>query len=351
MSSGCHLFSKGNPTARFRVTVSNTVTVTFSFQRQTLPFRMDFRIAGTQCSLSTNSHDILRVAARRHSSPQPPTTKSFHMEILVDSMLDANTAPAVHFRGLRHLVWASLPQHSFMAYDMLRKHVRGVLSSAAARDESFWNSLLLPITLGILGTTMGVVPLHCACLDREGNGLLVAGASGAGKSTLAAALARSGFAFVSDDWTYVSQEQFHLVAHGLAAPIKLLPETVQFFPELRGFEPQIALNRELAYQLDPRASLGFAVRHASQPRWIFFLERTASRGCRILPCRSEYIREFFEKSAERLPDELPHAKLARSSIIQKLCGCPAWLLRTGENPHHTAGVIDRFLSEVRHGAA
>lgn len=273
------------------------------------------------------------------------------MEILVDATLDSMAENLPHFRGLHHLVFASLPGNSFVVFDLLRRHVRGIFPVRATSDDSFWNALLLPITMGLLGTTLGVAPLHCACLDRDGDGLLIAGVSGAGKSTLAAALAHQGFALVSDDWTYVTEEETRLTAYGLSVPIKLLPDTTRFFPKLREFTPETALNGELAYVIDARLSLGLTAKGSSHPHWIFFLERTQGPGCQILPCRPEFVRQFFEQSAEKLPAELPDAKASRSRVIRKLSECPAWMVSTGECPRITAAVIGRFLTEAQDGAA
>ena len=322
--------------------------MTLAFNRQTLPLRKDFLIAGTCCHLSTNSHDILRAAGRCLPIRKQSDGQSFEMNIIVDATLGSAPEHPAHFRGLRHLVFVILPPRSFVTYDLLRRRVYGVLSSAAACGDSFWNSLLLPITLGVLGTNLGVAPLHCACLERNGRGFLVAGPSGAGKSTLAAALAQRGFAFISDDWTYVSKEQSTLVAHGLSSPIKLLPDTVRFFPELDQFSPRKTLNGELAYEIGPAHSIGFTVKHIANPHSIFFLERTSNLGCHIVPCRPQYVSDFFEKSAERLPDELAEAKTMRTTIIRSLSAVPSWILRTGENPHRTAEALDHFLAEDSH---
>lgn len=324
------------------------MTITVEFNRQTLPFRTDCFIAGTQCLLSTNSHDILRTASRWRPSTRYACTSSFEMEIVVDSSRDRTTERAPHFRGLRHLVFAYIPPRSFLAFDLLRRRVHAVLSNSEARDPFFWNSLLIPITIGVLGTTVGVAPLHCACLDRGGSGFLVAGVSGAGKSTLATALARLGFALVSDDWTYVSKRQSMLVAHGLSAPVKLLPETARFFPELRKFTLKKTLNGELAYELDPQTSFDFNMKSLSYPGHVFFLERTSVPGCHVGPCSPEYVTDFFQRSAERLPDELPEAKAFRKGIIQDLSSYPSWILRTGDSPQITAQAIDDFLSEAAH---
>jgi HPr Serine kinase C-terminal domain len=322
------------------------MTVKLAFNRETLRFRADFRITGSQCRLSTNSYNVLRQAIPWQAPEECDNLPSFQMEIIEKSSLDSITGKLPHFRGVRHLVFVMLEPRSFLGYDLLRRRVIGVLSSAAVHDRSFWNGQLLPITIGILGTTLGVAPLHCACLDRSGNGLLLTGASGAGKSTLSAALAQRGFALVSDDWTYLARRQSNLTAHGLFAPIKLLPNSVQYFPELTKCVLKKTMNGEIAYEVDPARVLRSAVKTYSHPKWILFLERSAIPGCRFIPCRSEHVAQFFESNAERLPEELPLAKSARSEIITSLAGCQTWLLRTGDGPHRTAESVNRFLEEV-----
>jgi hypothetical protein len=323
------------------------VTVTIAFDRNTLRFRTDFNIAGARCLLSTNSHSILRRATPWRASPAPDGSPSFEMEIIENASFDSRSGSwLTHFRGVRHLVFAMLEPRSFLGYDLLRKRVIGVLSPAAVHDASFWNTHLLPTTIGLLGTTVGVAPLHCACLDRNGNGLLVAGVSGAGKSTLSAALAQRGLSVVSDDWTYFSRNQSGLIAHGLASPIKLLPNSVEYFSELEKCVPKKTMNGEIAYEVDPAKTLRSTVKTHSHPKWILFLERTTTPGCRFVPCRGEQVIRFFEQNAERLPKELPAARSARSNLIRSLSACQSWFLRTGDDPHRTAEAIDRFLAEV-----
>jgi hypothetical protein len=332
--------------------VENIVTLKLALNRRTLPFQTDFSIAGTHCRVFTNSYDVLHAAAdfRRTALPQNGA-RCFEMEMLVDAELDHAPDRPAYFRGMRHIVFAILPPRSFITYDLQRKRVHAVLSSAAARHSTFWKTLFLPITIGVLGTMVGVAPMHCACLERNGKGFLVAGISGAGKSTLTAALAQRGFPLISDDWTYISQQECALVGHGLFAPLKLLPDAARFFPELRAFAPRMALNGEMAYEIDPGGAMGLVSKDVCYPRCIFFLERTLTPGCYLVPCRPEYVREFFEKNAERLPEELGDAKAFRSRIIQALSGCPAWILRTGEDPQTTAKELDDFLAEAGRATA
>jgi HPr Serine kinase C-terminal domain len=268
------------------------------------------------------------------------------MQIIEDTSSSANPPVFSHFRGLRHLVFAMIEPGGFLSFDLLRRRIMGILSPAAAADPSFWNSRLLPISVGVLGTTLGLAPLHCACLDRHGAGLLIAGNSGAGKSTLTAALAKRGFAVVSDDWTYASTHHGNLVAHGLFAPIKLLPDAIRFFPELRDSTLCKTLDGELAHELDPAKFFHSQWKASSVPEWLLFLERTSLPDCRFIPCPPAQVLRFFEQNAEKLPAELPEAASTRSAIIGRLSSCKSWILRTGDDPIRTAAAIDEFLTEV-----
>lgn len=322
-----------------------------AFDQKALPFRTNCVIAGVPCLVSTNSYDVLRVTTNLLPAATSTFRPSFEMQILVDATLDGLSEHSAYFRGRRHLVFALLPPRSFVTYDLLRKRVHAALSVAAASDREFWHSLLLPITIGVLGTTVGVAPLHCACLDDNGSGVLVAGVSGAGKSTLATALGRLGFAMLSDDWTYLSKRQSTLIAYGLSSPVKLLPDAVRFFTDLETLSPCTSLNGELAYKFDPYSSMQITMKDISYPQYIFFLERTFTSGCYIVPCRHEYVREFFQKNAERLPDELIEANVFRENIVEMLSACRSWILRTGESPSRTAEVLAEFVQEERHARA
>jgi hypothetical protein len=234
------------------------------------------------------------------------------MEVLVDSSINHDPWAKAHFRGLRHLVFASFGTQEVFTFDLLRRRVIGAVSLTTASDSSFWNTRLLPIVVGVMGTTVGVVPLHSACLDRDGKGLLIAGLSGAGKSTLSVALAQREFSLVSDDWTYVSKDgnKDGLIASGLSVPVKLLPDAVQHFPELKALTPKESLNGELAFEVD---------------------DPTDARA-------------FYERSAELLPEELPEAAATRSEIIRAVTSGKCFRVRSGELPQRTAEAIDRFCN-------
>lgn len=312
--------------------------------RAALPLRTDLLIAGAHCAFATNSEQILASVDRWRCPNRSRTSRTFDMNVLLDSSLpsDRDVKTHTHFRGLHHLVFATLGTYELFIFDLVRKQVAAAVSQAAASESAFWNSYLLPITVGIMGTTLGVIPVHSACLDLDGKTLLIAGVSGAGKSTLSVALAHCGFSLVSDDWTYVSQEAESLIAHGLDAPVKLLPDAIRYFPELSGRTPRMWFNGELAFEIEHEEFCRRSTARCSRPHWLMFLERTSDSGCDFFPCSTHDAQAFFESSAERLPCQIPEASAARSAIIRSIANCRCWRLRTGESPQVTADAVRQF---------
>jgi hypothetical protein len=294
--------------------------------------------------LATNSEEVLDSVLRWRCPSRARSSRTFDLDVVRDPSLPCvrDFKMQTHFRGLHHLVFATIGTHELFTFDLFRKRVVGAVSTATASDAQFWNSRWLPITVGVMGTTVGVVPLHGACLEFKGDGLLLAGLSGAGKSTLSVALARRGFSLISDDWTYLSQEADELIAHGLCAPVKLLPDAVQHFPELRGRTPKVWFNGELAFELDPEEICQARPKSNSRPRWLMLLERSPAPGCDFVPYSAADARAFFESSAERLPDEIPEASATRSAMIRAVANCECWRVRSGESPQATAEAISRF---------
>ena len=95
---------------------------------------------------------------------------------------------------------------------------------------------LATISLMELLERRGLFSLHAACMaERDGRGVVLAGASGAGKSTLALALARAGMRFLSDDVVFLSRrpEAPIVTALGFADALGVSEFAAERFSELR----------------------------------------------------------------------------------------------------------------------
>jgi hypothetical protein len=264
------------------------------------------------------------------------------LEVFVDGQLKTSPASAV-FRGMDHVVFASFGADLF-CFDLLRKRISGVVSAETAAESNFWNRVLLPIAIGVMGCVIGVIPMHCACLDWRGEGLLVAGVSGAGKSTLSAAMAQNGFTFISDDWTYISNGADGIRAHGLDVPLKLLPDAERFFPDLENRQLKTSMNGELAFEVN---AVDFAARKqlATKPKHFLLLDRYAKGPARFEAISREAVCDFFERSSERLPKLLQGAKELRTRTIEQVAGLDCRQFSYSGSPHDGAKSIRRFLGK------
>ena len=313
----------------------------------TLPLQTEFSITGVRCAVSTNSAALLAQLSRwpAASTGEPDFRVSVFEIAEADETADFS---GMHFRGMKHFVFALFGGGDRFVLDLRRRRASGIVSPETALDAEFWNIRFFPIVIGILGTTFGLVSLHCACLDFDGEGVLIAGNAGAGKSTLALALLEQGFSFASDEWTYVLSRNNGLTLHTLGSPAKLLPDAARFFPGLRQLPLQTALNGELSYQVDISVWQGASPPITqSFPSCLLFLERTQTTGCRFTACNADFAVSFFEHGMERLPEELPDLKDYRSEIIRRLSSTRGWILETGASPHETARAIAEFWRQER----
>jgi len=216
-----------------------------------------------------------------------------------------------------------------------------------AQDEAYWQRVIFPAIAGLVSEALNVTVLHCGCVERDGMGLLLAGESGSGKSTLSLAMAQKGFAFLSDDWTYLSFANRQLLAWGLATPVKLLPDTVDYFQELRTLEAGVSLNGERAYEVDPERVFGIRRSFRCEPRWLIFLERQQKPGHSFVRISPREAAASLESDLASLPPELSALTEVQQATIKSLVERECWLLRHGENPHEIAQVLSGFCSVSR----
>jgi hypothetical protein len=196
----------------------------------------------------------------------------------------------------------------------------------------------------VFGASIGVLPLHAACLSIDGRGLLIAGASGTGKSTLSLALAKSGVDFLSDDWTYLAYDDGELYAHGMSAPIKLLPDATEYFPELGQHRLQVSLNGELAYELPPGDSLKLRVEGGCSPDCLVFYERVATGEPDLIRLSGDRARKYIRSSIEPLPLQLSWIAEQRERIASRIAELPCWQFRHSGRPYLAAQTLHTFFA-------
>lgn len=307
-----------------------------------------YRVMGLTCALATDSPQVLAAArasfgrAIRPDTAAPDFTLRFWVDRKAGGSLECSSA---RFRGLNHLVWGGFGRGSACLIDLRRRRALGRFSPGVAADVDCWRRVLLPNAVGLMSEALGLTALHCATVEKDGHGLLIAGGSGAGKSILSLALARRGFRFLSDDWTYFSYTNGRLCASHIAAPIKLLPDAVQFFPELRTLNPHVSLNGEIAYEIDPETLFGVNRALACEPMRIVFVERRREPGHRLSRIPPQEAAARLEYELEDLPGELADVGARQSAIVWQLASRKCWLFEHGENPDRAAEILERLCAD------
>ena len=311
-----------------------------------LSCRSKLSFAGATCELTTNSRILSEILSDSADVWVEDFKPIFTVEIIVEEDREILAGPP-HFRGMRHIVIATFGVDNTFVFDLLRRHVCARITHSMANDRQFWQQRMLPTMTGVMGASIGVLPMHAACLASEGSGLLIAGKSGAGKSTLSAALAMNGFDYISDDWTYLSRRQGRLSAYGTSAPMKLLPDAYRHCELLSSKPLERSMSGELVYGVDARVVFGATVARRCDPRWLVFLERFSGRGSEFVSLRKLEAQAYLESSVERLPEQLVEARATRANIIDVVSRLPCWTFRYGGSPQYAALELRAFVEARR----
>jgi hypothetical protein len=301
---------------------------------------------GLSCAVETNSSGVLAATRSTFRQAIPPGTAA---DLTLRFSIDGDSKglspwPQAYFRGLSHLVYGQFDSASAFVLDLSRRRALGRFTTGLATHTAFWQRAILPNAIGLMSEALGLTALHCASVEKDGAGLLIAGGAGAGKSTLSLALARRGFAFLSDDWTYLTQTNGMLRARHIATPLKLLPDAVQFFPELRSLQPHVSLNGEVAYEVDPERVFGIRRSFECEPRWLVFVERRSGPAYRLTRIAPAEGAARLESELEELPSALGSVTRMRSMIVTEVAGRECWLLEHGESPDSVAHVLEQLCS-------
>lgn len=314
-----------------------------------LSFEARFLVAGTVWLIASNAGEILEAAGESLQPANDATAPvALTFTLFVDSGMFAKPPwPPPHFRGLDQFVYAEYGSGASILMDLQRRRVIGVMCQAMAQDLHYWRTVLIPVLLGSACASLGILPLHCACVVRSGQGLVLAGGSGTGKSTLAVLLCLNDFAYLADGWTYFSRSGSQVSAWGLPAPVKLLPDALQYFPQLASAKLDRALNGEVAYEVDPVATFGVNRALYCEPRWLVFLERTVGPDAALRRISSDEAFSRLAPELESLPECISHMRDLQLHSISRLVDRECWVLGHGSPPALAAKQLLELCGDER----
>lgn len=128
----------------------------------------------------------------------------------------------------------------------------GWITAAAAEDQAYFRYHFLEAMALEMIVSLHMTPFHAACVAKDNSGVLLCGDSGAGKSSLSYACARRGWAYLSDDASYLlrrtAEDRF---VYGHPHRIRLRPDAPRLFRELADLEPSRRGNGKMSLEFSP----------------------------------------------------------------------------------------------------
>lgn len=315
-----------------------------------VPFVEEFYPMGSTLRLETNSQEILhacRLSFGRYKSSMPGGGgMSLHIRLLVDESFEESPPWAEPiFRGQGDLFYVSVGTQNTAVAQLDRNYAAGYVSPAMARDTSYFRKVFvdfLVLTALTHGASARYSCVHASAVSREGRGVLLNGPSRSGKSTIALACARRGFSIVSDDVVYLTGGSDSLCAWGRPWQLRLLPDSLRFFPELK----QCTRGSDDCIEIEIESVLAGRTNPQCRPVALLFLERVGG------PTRLEPVSEddALRRLSQDLIDDVPGALERHHRHWLELVRTGAYRLCCGEDPNASVDLVEQALRLITHGS-
>jgi len=286
-----------------------------------LPLAAEFFPSGFHLIVRTDSQDVLAAATEcwgayaREFQCEP-------VEVHVIVRPEGALSLEPRYRCQRHLFSVIGDANNFAVADLERLFSFAVVSAKTAADHAWLRWFFVETIVYTLLAQRHAVPVHGACVTRNGSGFLLCGASGAGKSTLSFACALEGWTFLSDDCTWLLPDS--LEAAGRPREARFRPDAPRFFPELGGFAERARPNGKigLAVPLSDFPRIRTASR--STIRAVAFLDRKHGGAATIAGIPGS---EAIEELLRDRPSYGPEVDARHEKAIRQLLDVPAYRLR------------------------
>ncbi|HYK26220.1 MAG TPA: hypothetical protein VEV18_08170 [Steroidobacteraceae bacterium] len=261
-------------------------------------------------------------------------------------------APSIETMSASGLLCGSTERSTFVAISPGDRSALIVVARDMLRNAYHVRYELIEFAVYTLAArARGLVPLHAACIGREGRGLLVMGDTGAGKSTAALHCALRGLDLVAEDSTFVAPES--MLGTGVANFLHVRREALRYLPARVGARMQrfpVIRRRSGVAKLEidlRRAALPLAPSPVRLAGTVFAVARRAARGAPLLVALGA------DDALARLAAAQPYAahRPEWPTFAHRVSEQPAFELRRGSHPDETAAALESLLAATPVGAA
>lgn len=270
------------------------------------PMRLQqtFYPLGFPVEIETNSEEVLSCAASSWQGfVKLFDTVPIRLRVGVRSSRHSECPPAPDCRVQCNLVSSIADAENFAITDLARGFSSIWLTEAALANRNYVRYFFLESAALISISTSCTTPIHAACIERNGCGILLCGDSGAGKTSLAYACARAGWTYITDDASYLVNRRSDRLVVGKCNQARFRLSATDLFAELEGLniiqkaqsgKPSIELN----IQPLPNISISFT----SRINFVVFLNRRDVRRQELSRFSTEVARYFMLQGLFSMPE-------------------------------------------------
>ena len=276
-----------------------------------LPLQGAYHAMGFVVEIATNSAEVLAAAeeswgGNQKTFSEPPLR--LEIGVLQDESGDCPRAPSCRSRG--HLLTTIADARNFSVCDLSRGYAFAWFTPAAVADKVYLRYYFLEAAVLTLLESLYLTPLHAACVELGGQGVLLCGESGAGKSSLAFACARAGWRFLSDDSSALVRKRPGRVVIGNPHLMRFRESGIELFPELREQRVRPRATGKMAIEIPTATLTGIETLAECRIDHIVFLNRRESSPYDLLPVPKEIAQQYFEQYMCFGEDEVYQAQSA-----------------------------------------
>lgn len=290
-----------------------------------MPLRGAFYPFGFPLLIETNSEEVLNCAAASWQG----FTKLFDMppiriRIGVKSGHSSECPPSPVTRVQEHLASNVADSENFSVIDLKQRFAYVWLTEAAVASRGYLRYFFIESTaLAILANSY-TTPIHAACVERKGCGILLCGDSGAGKSSLSYACAHTGWTYITDDASFLVNNRNDRLVVGNCNLARFRPSAAELFSELTGREiVQRAHIGKPSIELDLQPLSHISVSFTSRINHVVFLNRRQVERQELV----EFPTDVARYSMRQYLFSMPETRMVQNAMIDQLLDSGALELR------------------------
>lgn len=200
-----------------------------------MPFSRIFYPLGFPVRVVSNRVEVLEASEEswgdfRQTVDMPPIL----IKLGVMEGGDAECPPPPMSRAHENVMARIANPENFYIVDLLQGFSFGWISAAVLSHRSYLRYHFLEAAALTHIANRHSAPVHAACVEWQGRGLMLCGESGAGKSSLAFASARAGWTYVTDDASFLLHDEGGRRVHGNCHMVRMRPSAAELFDEVSG---------------------------------------------------------------------------------------------------------------------